>query len=163
MFRILFPLFIVAGLALSACAAVGQQKPANVIVVTATPNASPAFLFTPTPASESSATPSSPDASATTDATVDATLKPTNVQYVRAKQDINIRNGPGTSFTIVGGVFAGQTAKVTGYKSADDQWWRVVCPISTTETCWVSADPTLTEAADSPNNEPAETATIQTN
>lgn len=163
MFRILFLLFVIGCLALSACAGAGQQKPANVIVVTATPNASPAFLFTPTPAVQPSVTPEGADASATSDATVDPNLKPTDVQYVRAKQDINIRNGPGTNFAIVGGVFAGQTAKVTGYKSADDGWWRVVCPVSTTDTCWVSADPALTEAADSPDSAPSATPTTQTN
>lgn len=163
MFRIPFFLFVIGCFALSACGGVGSQKPANVIVVTATPNASPAFLFTPTSASAPAATSDGTDASPTTDATVDPTLKPTDVQYVRAKQDINIRNGPGTTYTIVGGVFAGQTAKVTGYKSADDQWWRVVCPISTTDTCWVSADPALTEAASSSESAPAETATTQTN
>lgn len=163
MFRILFPLLVVSALVLSACSAVRGQTPANVVVITATPNATPAFLFTPTSASEPSDTPSSADASATTEATVDPTLKQTDVKYVRAKQDINVRNGPGTTFAIVGGVFAGQTAKVTGYKSADEQWWRVVCPASGQDNCWVSADPALTEPADTPDAEPSETPTGQTN
>jgi uncharacterized protein YgiM (DUF1202 family) len=77
-------------------------------------------------------------------------LKPTNVQLVLAKQDINIRNGPGTKFDIIGGVFAGQTARVTGYQSADGNWWRVECPVPNVLECWVSADPGLTEAAGTP-------------
>lgn len=75
----------------------------------------------------------------------EARLKPTEVQFIRAKEDVNIRGGPGTNYPIVGGIFAGQTAKVTGYMSPDGQWWRVACPTGGRTDCWVSADPALTE------------------
>lgn len=86
-----------------------------------------------------------------------ADMVATTVGFVLAKQDINIRGGPGTDFPIVGGVYAGMTAKVTGYKSANGQWWRVVCPVGPGENCWVSADPALTEPATGPGVTPSPT------
>jgi hypothetical protein len=88
-------------------------------------------------------------------------VKATAVKYVRAKEDVNIRKGPGTNFDIVGGVYAGQTAEVTGYMSADEQWWRVVCPVDNVTECWVSADPSLTEPAQTPNVGPTATLTTE--
>jgi uncharacterized protein YgiM (DUF1202 family) len=62
---------------------------------------------------------------------------------------VNIRSGPGTSYGIVGKVFAGQMAQVTG-ATADRGWWRVICPDGTAGSCWVVADPVLTQPADAP-------------
>jgi hypothetical protein len=180
MFKILV---LLAGLGLTAaCSALplpslpslpSQQAPLPtpiIIVVTATPNG------TRTPAVEA-ATPTSPGSTVAT-RTLEATsegeentaepvdtptgdVKPTDVKYVLAKQDINIRSGPGTDFDIVGGVYAGQTAQVLGFKSADDQWWRVVCPVDGVKDCWVSADPTLTEPAEAPAAAPTESAEVR--
>jgi uncharacterized protein YgiM (DUF1202 family) len=157
MFKILLALSFL--LFVPAC---GQQTPTprtpNIVVVTATAEANPGALPTIAPNTLPAATPnlaSTPDTGSTT--TVN--LKPTDVKYVLAKQDINIRNGPGTNFKIVGGVFAGNTAQVTGFKSADDQWWRVVCPVDSSTDCWVSADTALTEPASAPNLGPTSTPT----
>lgn len=147
------------------CSALPGANPTPVIVVvTATPAGTRApvvTFFTPTPpASQSSRTPGAAgtvNPNATPDGAETATLnlKATDVKYVRAKQDINIRSGPGTNFDIVGGVFAGNTAEVTGYKSADDLWWRVVCPVEDVTDCWVSADLALTEPTTDPSAEPS--------
>ncbi|HZQ08909.1 MAG TPA: SH3 domain-containing protein [Anaerolineae bacterium] len=160
----LVPLGLLIALA-AACGGSGTpSKAPPIVVVTATSPANPAIIPTttanvPAPAS---ATPAESDASETTHAeTPDPTLKPTSVKYVRAKEDINVRNGPGTSFKIVGGVYAGNTAEVTGYQSADGQWWRVVCPVTTETFCWVSADPTLTEPATEPNFGPTVTKSAE--
>lgn len=134
-----------------------------IIVVTATPLAQPTAL--PTPASPGTPPPATLDV-AGTPVVIDTTtvnLKPTDVKYVLAKQDINIRNGPGTGYEIVGGVYAGQTAQVTGFKSQDDQWWRVVCPVDSTTACWVSADAALTEPTGAPEAGPTSTTTIEVN
>lgn len=69
---------------------------------------------------------------------------PARVQFVMAQTDVNIRSGPGTSFGIVGLLYAGQTAQVTG-ASVDSQWWRVVCPDGTVGSCWITAKPHLTQ------------------
>ncbi len=149
-----------------------QQAPLPtpiIIVITATPEAGtrpPAVtFFTPTPsraAAEVTQTPEATGDDSTPQPADTATLnlKATDVKYILAKQDVNIRNGPGTNFEIVGGVFAGQSAQVTGFKSQDDQWWRVVCPVDGVTDCWVSADPALTEPTDAPAAQPTETAEV---
>src|SRR5262249_11915853 len=137
-----------------------------IIVVTATPPGNSTAQLTPAAATTNAATmtetpdPSLPTPGPGTPAT---NLKPTTVKFVKAKQDINIRSGPSTDATIVGGVYAGQTAQVTGYKSADDGWWRVECPVTTVTECWVSADTSLTEPADAANVGPTPTTSTEVN
>lgn len=83
----------------------------------------------------------------------------TSVQYVLARTAVNIRSGPNTSYNIVGWVAEGQTARVTGV-SADNGWWRVVCPDGSFGSCWVTAFAQYTQPASAPvNNPPAPTAT----
>lgn len=148
---------------LTACTRSGSPGSA-IIVVTATPGGEPA-----TPATVVSFDKPTPTASRTlvaelqtpaANGTIPPNSKPTNVKFVHALQDINIRNGPGTNFDIVGGVYKGQTAQVTGYQSADGQWWRVVCPVDNAAGCWVSADPQLTEPADAPATVPTASADV---
>ena len=80
---------------------------------------------------------------------VDMNAYPTNVKYVLALQDVNIRSGPGTQFRILSYVAEGQTAKVNGV-SATGNWWRVICPDDTVGSCWVSALWSLTRPTDGP-------------
>jgi uncharacterized protein YraI len=79
--------------------------------------------------------------------TVDMNAYPTSVKYVMALQDVNIRTGPGTQFSIISYLADGQTAKVTGV-SADGKWWRVICPDNSVGSCWVSAARYLTKPSD---------------
>ena len=79
-----------------------------------------------------------PNATPEPEDTATLNLKATDVKYVLAKQDINIRNGPGTDFEIVGSVFAGNTAEVTGYKSSDDLWGAWSAPWNDVTDRWVS-------------------------
>jgi hypothetical protein len=67
----------------------------------------------------------------------------TDVQYVLALEEVPMYSGPADTYDLIGGVFDGQTALVTGV-SADGEWWRVICPDETVGSCWVSADPQLT-------------------
>jgi hypothetical protein len=68
----------------------------------------------------------------------------TKVRYVLALQDVTIYGGPATTHEPIGPLFEGQIAWVTGV-SADESWWRVICPDDTVGDCWVSADPELTQ------------------
>ena len=78
------------------------------------------------------------------DPTLDVHVLPADAQFILALEDVRIRSGPGTAFSTIGGLAAGQTARVTGL-SLDRQWRRVVCPDGTTGDCWMSADPQLTQ------------------
>ena len=78
---------------------------------------------------------------------LDVTVYPTNIMYVLAQKDVRMRSGPGTQFSIIGMVAAGQTAKVTGVNS-NGSWWRVICPDDRIGSCWVSADTSLTKPTD---------------
>lgn len=158
----------------SGCAAFQPASPTPVIiVVTATPDAaaptatavSPALSTLPA-SGDNNPTPSpgtSIPVTVAPDATATFPTKPTDVQYIRAKQDVNIRKGPGVQYDIAGGVYAGQTAKVTGVTNADATWWRVICPDGSIGDCWVSADPALTEPANAPGAGPTTTLSAQAN
>ncbi len=74
---------------------------------------------------------------------VDTNAYSTNVKYIMALQDVRMRSGPGTQFSIISFLAEGQTAKVTGV-SADGNWWRVICPDNSIGSCWVSAARHLT-------------------
>jgi hypothetical protein len=77
------------------------------------------------------------------------TVSPTEVEYVMAQQDIQMLAAPDATSQVIGQVFAGQVARVTG-TNVDGTWWRVLCPDGSTGSCWVSADPSLTQPAEAP-------------
>lgn len=72
---------------------------------------------------------------------------PTDVKYILAQKDVRMRNGPGTQFSIIGLIAAGQTVRVTGV-NVNGSWWRVICPDDKVGSCWVSADRSLTKPTD---------------
>ena len=67
----------------------------------------------------------------------------TEVEFVIAVQDVTMYDGPGENFNEIGGIFDGQTAKVTGQFS-ENGWWRVICPDDTIGDCWVTNDTDFT-------------------
>jgi hypothetical protein len=73
----------------------------------------------------------------------------TGVQYVMALDDVNVRSGPGLDYAVEGLVFDGQVARVSG-RSADGQWWRIVCTQDASGFCWISADPQWTQPTTEP-------------
>lgn len=77
-------------------------------------------------------------------------VNPTPQQFIMALQTVRIRRGPGTQYAIIGRLSEGMTARVTGI-SSDEHWWRVVCPDATSDSCWVSADSSLTRPIEVPN------------
>jgi len=73
----------------------------------------------------------------------------TPVQYVMAQTDIAIHNAPRPDALVIGNIFGGMIARVTG-ASVDQQWWRVVCPDDSIGSCWVLADPGSTQPTQTP-------------
>ena len=80
----------------------------------------------------------------------DTNVYPTEVQYVMAQQDVQIHAAPDSASEVIGQVFSGQVAQVTG-TNVDGSWWRVLCPDNSAGSCWVSADPALTQPAQPPS------------
>ncbi|MCA9931904.1 MAG: PD40 domain-containing protein [Anaerolineales bacterium] len=71
----------------------------------------------------------------------------TPVAYVQMLQDVTMVSGPGEEYEVIGSIFDGQTALVTG-TSFDSLWWRVICPDDSIGDCWVTADPAFTMPTD---------------
>ncbi len=67
-----------------------------------------------------------------------AAVRGTPVTQVAALVNLNIRTGPSRHHAIVGLLWPGQRATVTGL-SDDYNWWRIRCPWG--GTCWISASP----------------------
>ncbi|MFN8441006.1 MAG: SH3 domain-containing protein [Caldilineaceae bacterium] len=76
-------------------------------------------------------------------------ISPTDVAFIQALVNVNIRSGPGTNYERLGHIVAGQTAKVTGV-TADNGWWRVICPDDSEGNCFVVNDPQLVQPAPAP-------------
>lgn len=62
------------------------------------------------------------------------------IDLVMPSVDVKIYAGPGDGYDVVGGVFGGQQAKVTGL-SADGNWWRVICPDDSVGDCFIPLGP----------------------
>lgn len=77
----------------------------------------------------------------------------TDVKSVTALTDVNLRVGPGMSFSIMGKVTSGTTLNVTGI-SSDANWWRVICPDGTTGNCWITAGSSYTKPTGGTGNNP---------
>jgi len=82
---------------------------------------------------------------------VDTNTYSTNVSYIVAQRDVALYNGPANNLVIVGVLYGGQIARVTG-TNINGSWWRVDCPDGTPGSCWVSADPGLTQTTTAPHN-----------
>ncbi len=74
---------------------------------------------------------------------------PTDVHYIMALDDVNVRSGPGLHYAVEGLVAEGQVARVSG-RSADGNWWRIVCTQDSSGFCWISANPQWTQPATVP-------------
>jgi inhibitor of cysteine peptidase len=84
----------------------------------------------------------------------DTNVYPIDVEYVMAGQDIKIHAAPDATSEVIGQVFGGQVAQVTG-TNIDGTWWQVLCPDNSAGSCWVSADPSLTQPTTAPHqNQP---------
>jgi photosystem II stability/assembly factor-like uncharacterized protein len=58
---------------------------------------------------------------------------------VMTRVDLNIRNGPGNHYNVVGFLLQGQSARIIGRNSSGG-WWKIECPGSDASLeCWISA------------------------
>jgi uncharacterized protein YraI len=60
------------------------------------------------------------------------------------ESDINMRNGPGTDYDIVGTLSAGKSLEIVG-RNSDSSWWQVSAPDG---LCWVAAGVTTVSNVD---------------
>lgn len=155
----IFKFFVIAVFTLSAagCFIRPRNMPvAPAPLTTLTPNfltPTPPWVITATFTPESGqATPNAAGTAATagpSGPTLAPTAQTTTVNYVLVKDDVRLRLGPGTGYDAVGLSHAGMTLVVLG-KSEDGGWWQVRCDQGPNNICWVSADPELTEPAQTP-------------
>ncbi len=118
---------------------------------------------TDTPTATATAVPNdtaAPTATATS-VPVNITVLDTQMQYVQAQANLNVRSGPGVGYTVVGWLADGQTAKVTGV-SSDYGWWRIVCADNSVGNCWVSAHTKYTLPTNAPHTPCVDAATFVT-
>jgi uncharacterized protein YgiM (DUF1202 family) len=94
---------------------------------------------------------------------IDTNAYAANIQYIMAQQDVSVYSGPAGSFEVLGKLYSGQIAMVTG-QNVNGSWWRVVCLNNSVGNCWVSADRSLTRPTTLPNNNqsPPDTEAIPT-
>ncbi len=121
---LLFTVLALAAILVAGCADLGPQ--ATPVPPTKTPK--PTFTatpdWTPTPVVFATATPEPPTATpepeftATPEATPTETPNPT--ARLTANQAVNVRSGPGTNYTTIGSLSAGQTFEITGKNPAGD-------------------------------------------
>ena len=63
---------------------------------------------------------------------------PPSVAQLTATANVNVRSGPGTNYSILGVLLAGQQAEITG-RSADATWWQIKFSGSENGRGWISA------------------------
>jgi len=73
-----------------------------------------------------------------------ATLPSACKPRVTASTIVNVRNGPGTIYSITGALGAEQSAEVAG-KNAQGTWWYIVFPAAADGHGWVAASVTTTD------------------
>jgi hypothetical protein len=113
--------------------------------VTGQPSQSPASTATlPFPGGETEAP--LPQTGETQAAPVDTPVP--EVPHVVAVQDINVRDGPGTYYLIVGRLAQNERAAVTGQATPfGARWWKIECPSGAQgNNCWVSSGEEFTRA-----------------
>jgi hypothetical protein len=69
-------------------------------------------------------TPSGGDSTTPLPPTVPAATSTVESAQVTANVEANVRSGPGTNYTVVGGLGTGEKAPVTG-RNADSSWWQI--------------------------------------
>jgi hypothetical protein len=117
-------------IARSEAAGVSAQAVLNIVAApelpTQTPVSSPTLESTPT-ATSSPAPTSTP-----------TTPAQPGIPRASVTTDLNVRQGPGTNYPVLGLLQAGQTAEITG-RSADGGWWQIKFSGVAGERGWISA------------------------
>ncbi len=95
-------------------------------------------VMTPTPAPAESGEASTGDSLAVEPTATPAPAQP-DWAAVTALVNLNVRQGPGLDYPVIGQLQTGQTAQITG-KSQDGSWWQIVYPPNSDQRAWVSAN-----------------------
>jgi hypothetical protein len=69
-----------------------------------------------------------------------------NQPLVTSHTNLNVREGPGTDYPVIGRLAENQSLPITG-RNAETTWWQVVYPPGSNERGWVSGDPQFTSAS----------------
>jgi Tol biopolymer transport system component len=67
-----------------------------------------------------------------------------SVVAILAEAGLNLRSEPDISSEVIGFLPRNDLVDVIG-QSPDGDWWQVLCPEGVSGTCWISADPALSE------------------
>ena len=140
-------------MALSACSLEALLPATATATPTVTPTFTPSDTATPTLSPTATAT-SSATATATATATDTATVTPTATAtvfgFVRARERINVRNGPGTQFAAIGSLAPESGVQVI-VENDEGDWYQV--RLEDGDDGWVSAS--LLRIQEAPTVEPA--------
>lgn len=120
----------------------GRALSANLTTLTTVPRTPlTTLLQAAVPTSKANATITKSAATATPIATPTPTPTPTSPPLIaRVNVDIvNLRDGPGTNYAIVGQALSRDPITIVGRNEAGD-WWHVCCPLGQGEESWVSAE-----------------------
>ncbi len=112
---------------------------------TSTSEITPTLAVTPTTevtttSAISASAEETPTASVTTPVTETSMVATSVKTLVVRVRSLLIRNGPGTTYRVIGRYYFGRVLKVTG-ANADGTWYRVLCANGRAGDCWVSGDP----------------------
>lgn len=117
-----------------------SESPVPVLAQTDDENLSAQALLTiSSPADIPSLTPSVPDEVAPPEPEPTSTPPPPEVAQLTVNTDLNVRQGPGVNYDILGVLLYGQTAEITG-RNAEATWWQIRFASSNDDFGWVSAE-----------------------
>ena len=119
---------LTATVALTATTAISDATPITpTIPVTPTTTGLPTLRPTPTPASGATTSPVTPTTTITPTTPVTSTVTTTSSTTTEPPSvtlDANLREGPGTTFPVVGGTITGQAINIVA-RNADGSWFRL--------------------------------------
>jgi uncharacterized protein YgiM (DUF1202 family) len=141
-------IFMILGLSMACTGSDGEAEPAaeepEVVVETVV------VVATPTPEPEPEVVEQEEEAPAPEDLPdLEVPQAQPGEPTVTANVDLNVRRGPGTIYSVVGALRAGNSARILGSNPART-WWKIECPGGSGE-CWVSAGHQFSTAENAEN------------
>lgn len=97
-----------------------------------------ALLTISSPADIPSLTPSVPEDIAPPEPEPTSTPPPPDIARLTVNTDLNVREGPGVEYNILGVLLYGQTVEITG-RTADGTWWQIRYESAASDFGWVAA------------------------
>ncbi|MCB0166483.1 MAG: PKD domain-containing protein [Anaerolineae bacterium] len=97
-----------------------------------------ALLTISSPADIPSLTPAVPEEIEPPEPEPTSTPPPPDIARLTVNTDLNVREGPGVEYDILGVLLYGQTAEITG-RTADGTWWQIRYESAASDFGWVAA------------------------